>query len=51
MERIYDYRMARRVLMAEGSGGRVHGRPKLVWKDGVNVALFNRKMTVEAARQ
>ena len=28
VERIYDYRMARRVLMAEVSGGRVQGRPR-----------------------
>ena len=26
--------MARRVLMAEVSGGRVRGRPKLGWIDG-----------------
>ena len=46
-----DYRMARRVLMAEVSGGRVRGRSRLGWRDGVNVALGNRGMTVEAARQ
>ena len=46
-----EYRMARRVLMAEVSGGRVLGRPRLGWMDGVNVALGNRGMTVEAARQ
>ena len=46
-----DYRMARRVLMAELSGGRVRGRPMLGWMDGVNVALANRGMTVVAARQ
>ena len=43
--------MARRVLMAEVSGGRVRGRPKLGWMDGVKVALGNRGMTVKAARQ
>ena len=43
--------MARKVLMAEVSGGRVRGRPRLGWKDGVKVALGNRGMTVEAARQ
>ena len=32
-------------------GGRVRGRPRLGWKDGLNVALGNRGMTVEAARQ
>ena len=34
-----------------GRGGRVRGRPRLGWMDGVNVALGNRGMTVEAARQ
>ena len=43
--------MARRVLMAEVSGGRVRGRPRLGWMDGVKVALGNRGMTVEAAPQ
>ena len=51
VERMYEYRMARRVLMAEVSGGRVRGRPRLGWIDGVKVALGNRTMTVEAARQ
>ena len=50
-ERMDDYRMARRVLMAEDSGGRVRGKPRLGWMDGVKVALGNRGMTVEAARQ
>ena len=43
--------MARRVLMAEVSGGRVRGRPRLGWMDGVKVALCNKGMTMEAARQ
>ena len=51
LERIDEYRMARRVLMAEVSGGRVRGRPRLGWMDVVKVALGNRPMTVEAARQ
>ena len=51
VERMDDYRMARRVMMAEVSGGRVRGRPRLGWMDGVKVALGNRGMTVEAARQ
>ena len=46
-----EYHMARRVLMAEVSGRRVRGRPRLGWMDGVEVALGNRGMTVEAARQ
>ena len=50
-ERMDGYRMARRVLMAEVCGGRVRGRPRLGWMDGVKVALGNRGMTVEAARQ
>ena len=45
-----EYRMNRRVLMAVVSGGRVRGRPRLGWMDGVKVALGNRGMTVEAAR-
>ena len=51
VERLAEYRMARRVLMAEVSGGRVRGRPMLGWMDGVKVALGSRGMTVEAARQ
>ena len=47
--RMDDYRMASRVLMAEVSGGRVRGRPRLGWMDGVKVALGNRGMMVEAA--
>ena len=43
--------MARRVLMAEVSGGRVRGRPRLGWMDGLKVALGTRGMTVEARRQ
>ena len=43
--------MARRLLMMEVSGGQVGGRPKLGWMDGVKVALDNRGMVVEAARQ
>ena len=46
-----DYSMARRVLMVEVSGGRVRGRPRLGWMDGVKVASGNRGVTVEAARK
>ena len=42
-----EYPMARRVLMAEVSGWRVRGRPRLGWMDGVKVAFGNRGMTVE----
>ena len=51
VERMDDYRIERRVLMAEVSRGRVRRRPRLGWMDGVKVALGNRGMTVEAARQ
>ena len=51
VERMDEHRMARRVLMAEVSGGRIRGRPRLGWMAGVKVALGSRGMTVEAARQ
>ena len=50
VERMDDYRLARRMLMAELSC-RVLGRPRLGWMDGVEVALRNRGMTVDAARK
>ena len=50
-ERTDEYRMTRSVLMAEVSGERVRGRPRLGWMDGVKVALGNRGMTLEAPRQ
>ena len=43
--------MARRVLTAEVSGGRVRGKPRLGWMDGVKVEFGNRGMLVEAVRQ
>ena len=49
MERMDEYRMARMVLMAEVSGGRVRGRPRLGWIDGVKVAIGNRGMKLEDA--
>ena len=36
-----EYGMARRVLMAGVSGGRVRGRPRLDWMNGLKVALGN----------
>ena len=51
MERMEEYCKVRRVLMADVSGGQVRGRPRLGCIDGVTVALGNRGMTVEAARQ
>ena len=47
VERMIEYHMARRVLMAEVSGGQIQGRARLGWKDGVKVALGNRGMMVE----
>ena len=40
VERMDEYRIARRVLMAEVSGGRVRGRPRLGW---MMVSLGNKK--------
>ena len=37
-----EYPMARSVLMAEVSGGRVRGRLRLGWMDAVKMALGNR---------
>ena len=51
VERMDEYRMARRVLLAELTSGRARGRPRLGWMDRVKVAIGNRGMTVEAARQ
>ena len=42
VERMDEYRTARKVLITEVSGGRVRGRPRLGWMDGVKVALGNR---------
>ena len=52
VERMDEYRMARRVLMAKDTGGRLRDRARLVgWMDSVKMALSNRGMTVEAVRQ
>ena len=51
VERMDEYRMARRMLMAEVSGGPVRERQRLGWMDGVKVALGNRGMTAHAARK
>ena len=51
MERMNEYRISRRLLMAEVSGGRVRERRRLGWMDGVKVALGNRGMTVEAGER
>ena len=51
VQRMDEYRMTRRMWMVEVSGGWARGRQRLRWMDGVKVALGNRGMTVEAARQ
>ena len=51
VERLDDYHIARRVLMAKGSGGWGRGRPRLGWMHGVKVALGNRGMMVDSAPQ
>ena len=51
VERMNDYRMGRRALMAEVTGGRIRGRARFGCTDGLKVALGNRGMTVEAVRQ
>ena len=43
--------IARRVLLAGVSGERVRGTPRLGGMDGMKVALGNRGMIAEAARQ
>ena len=40
-----------KVVDGQSQWGRVRGRPRLGWMDGVKVALGNRGMTMEAARQ
>ena len=39
VERMDEYRMARRVLMADVSGERVRGRPMYGYMDGAKVAM------------
>ena len=49
VERMDEYRMARKVLMTEVSRGWIFGRVRLGWMDTVKVALGCRGMMVEAA--
>ena len=49
VERMDEYRMARRVLMAEVSEGQVRSRPRLEFMDGVKVALGNSGVRLYAA--
>ena len=50
VEKVDEYRMARRMLVAKVSGRPVRVRPRLGWMDDVKVSLDNRVMTVEDAR-
>ena len=50
VERMDEYRKARRVLMEEVGGGRVRGRPRLGWMNGVKAALGNRGAQAEIYR-
>ena len=50
VERMDEYSIARRVLMAVVTKGRVRGRPRFGWMDGVKVTLSRRGMTMEAAQ-
>ena len=50
VERMDEYPMARRVLMADVSIERVWGRQRLGWADGLKMALSSIGMIVEAAR-
>ena len=41
VERMDEYRMARRLFIAEISGGLVRGKPRLGWANGIKMALGN----------
>ena len=49
VERMVEYCLAKRLLTAEVRRGRVQGRPRLGWINGVTVDLGSRRMTVVAA--
>ena len=51
VERMDEYLMAKRLLMADVSRGRARGRKRLGWMDDTKVALGSRGMAVEAPRQ
>ena len=51
MERLVEYSMAKRVLMADVSGGWVWGRLRLGLMDGMKMAFGSQGMMVEAAQQ
>ena len=51
VERVDEYRMAKKVFMAHVSGGRVRRRPRLGSMDGVKVVFGSREMSIKAARE
>ena len=51
VERMDEYHMVRRILMAEVTGGLVRGRPRFGRMEGVKLALGNGGVTVEAAQR
>ena len=51
MERMDEHRMARRVLMAVVSGGRVRGRPRLGWMDRVIIIIIKKGRQCKAERE
>ena len=51
VERMGEYRVSRKLIMAEVSGRRVSWRPMLGWINYVKVAFGSIGMTAEAARQ
>ena len=46
-----EYRVVRRILMAEEGGGQVRSRPRFSLMDGVKATLGSGEITVEAAQQ
>ena len=50
-QKVDEYHMNRKVLMADVGGGRVRSRPRIGWMDVIKVALGSRRMAVEGARQ
>ena len=51
VERMVEGRLGKTVIKGEINGGRVRGRLRIGWMEGVKVAWWNRGMTVEAARR
>ena len=51
VERMDEYRLAGRVLMAEVSGQRLRSRSRLGWMDDVKVALGRSGITAESVQE